>query len=342
MAQAIHNLIAFDHSWILNYPTVMFSTGPMFLSAQYGIYVSSNAALPEDRVRILPKSLYGKNAKEGEAPHSFFSHFYGSSWHADDAAFIWFLAHWGKRLMWVGLIILLIGLVRLALPSNKHSLRRIGGYEVVLPRWTQHNGRWYLDLGWFTLPASGVSSQQSFSDSGFGSPIDDEHVSLLHLPFDVRSHSPDNYPRAGGSPMQPLFDAVRRVRNRAAASIASPREEPPRTPVRSRRPRGSRGVMFFLPAIFTQSHDVELVSHRNSSQPLPLHNPVARASHLAPEKQRYADDLERAGVLHATYFQEPQYERGSESNCSSSQSHLTELSDGSRPSSRSTSRSREC
>ncbi|KAJ3480987.1 hypothetical protein NLJ89_g12244 [Agrocybe chaxingu] len=33
LEQTIHNLINFDHDWILNYPTVMFSTGPMFLSA---------------------------------------------------------------------------------------------------------------------------------------------------------------------------------------------------------------------------------------------------------------------------------------------------------------------
>jgi len=337
LAQAIHNLVTFDHSWVLNYPTVMFSTGPMFLSAQYGIYVSSHPAVPGNGVRILPKSLYGKNAKDGEAPHSFFSHFYGSSWHADDAAFIWFLAHWGKNLMWVGLMILLVGLIRVALPSNKHS-RRIGGYEVVLPRWIQLNGRWYLDLGWFTLPASGVSTQQSSPDTSMaGSPIDDEDISLLHLPFDVRSQSPDIYPRAGGSPMQPLFDAVRRVRNRAAASIAGPREGPPRTPVRSRRPRGSRGVMFFLPAIFTQSQDMELVSHRNSSQP-PLYNTsLTRASQLLPEKQRYTTDLERAS-LRAEYFEDLQSDRGSEGNCSS---HLMELSDASRPNSRNTSRSRD-
>ncbi|KAJ3855282.1 hypothetical protein EV368DRAFT_79763 [Lentinula lateritia] len=43
LAQTIHNLVAFDHNWILNYPTVTFSTGPMFLSAQYGIYTSSHA-----------------------------------------------------------------------------------------------------------------------------------------------------------------------------------------------------------------------------------------------------------------------------------------------------------
>ncbi|KAK0506553.1 hypothetical protein EDD18DRAFT_36077 [Armillaria luteobubalina] len=75
--QLIHNLATFVHSWFLSYLTVMFSAGPMFLS-QYVIWTSSHAAL-SDPIRILPKSLYGKNAKDGEAPHSFFSHFYGRS-----------------------------------------------------------------------------------------------------------------------------------------------------------------------------------------------------------------------------------------------------------------------
>ncbi|KDQ21048.1 glycosyltransferase family 32 protein, partial [Botryobasidium botryosum FD-172 SS1] len=102
MDQTIHNLVNFDHDWVINYPTVMFSTGPMFLSAQYGIYAASHLhdpAHPSSEVRILPKPLYGKNAKEGEAPHSFFQHYYGSSWHSDDAAFVTFLGKWGKTVM---------------------------------------------------------------------------------------------------------------------------------------------------------------------------------------------------------------------------------------------------
>src|SRR5882762_10843167 len=164
LAQTIHNLVTFDHSWIINYPTVMFSTGPMFLSAQYGLYTASHPPTPEHpggEVRILPKSLYGKNAKPGEAPHSFFSHYYGSSWHADDAAFIGFLGKWGKALMWIGLVVLVVSLVRLVLQSRqrKYSLRRIGGYDVMLPRWSQRNGRWHIDLGWLSLPAPVTSSQ---------------------------------------------------------------------------------------------------------------------------------------------------------------------------------------
>lgn len=66
---------------------------PMFLSAQYAAYTRRHPA--SGLIRILPKSLYGKNAPEGDVPHAFFSHYYGSSWHDDDAGFIDLLAHWG-------------------------------------------------------------------------------------------------------------------------------------------------------------------------------------------------------------------------------------------------------
>lgn len=113
MEQTIHNLITFDHNYFLNYPTVMFSTGPMYVSAQYGLYTASHPhRTPAEDVRVLAKSLYGKNASPLEAPHSFFSHHYGSSWHADDAGFITFLGKWGRTLMRFGAIILVFGLAR--------------------------------------------------------------------------------------------------------------------------------------------------------------------------------------------------------------------------------------
>lgn len=130
MDMAIHGLAAFDHRYLTNYPTVMFSTGPMFLSAQYGLYTSAHPltpAKPRAEVRILPKSLYGKNAKPGEAPHAFFSHFYGSSWHADDAGFITFLGTSGKLLMYVGFIVLIGGAARFLLARRRRSSTGTGG-----------------------------------------------------------------------------------------------------------------------------------------------------------------------------------------------------------------------
>lgn len=135
LAQAIHSLITFDHSWVLNYPTVMFSTGPMFISTLYSIYTSSHPTAPGELrdIRILPKSLYGKNAEPSEAPHSFFRHYYGSSWHADDASFVSFLGHWGKVLLWIGLFLFIFGVYRVFVSSKPgtHNYRRVAGYEVL-------------------------------------------------------------------------------------------------------------------------------------------------------------------------------------------------------------------
>ncbi|KAF5344111.1 hypothetical protein D9758_008842 [Tetrapyrgos nigripes] len=279
LSQTIHNLITFDHSWVLNYPTVMFSTGPMFLSAQYGMYASSRAS---DPIRILPKSLYGKNAKESEAPNSFFTHFYGSSWHDNDAAFIGFLGHWGKGLMWIGLIILLAGLAMVALPGKqrRYSLRRIGGYDVLFPRWSHRTGQWQ-----FHLPRSAMSSSSTNSsedESTPTSPIED--ISVLHLPFDVRPSSPayseSSFSNDDGR-TSPLMDTLRRVRSRVAALVGA--EEPVRSPARSRRRRQSRGYLFFLPAIFTtQPPNVDLGNE--PSVPM-LSRPIPRS-----HGQRYTDD----------------------------------------------------
>lgn len=349
LAQTIHNLVTFDHSWILNYPTVMFSTGPMFLSAQYGLYTASHPPtpkLPGGEVRILPKSLYGKNAKPDEAPHSFFSHFYGSSWHADDAAFIGFLGKWGKGLMWVGLAVLIVGLVRVVLQTRqrKYSLRRIGGYDVMLPRWTQRNGRWHIDLGWLSVPAPGTSTQPP--SPGDTSPTDEENIRLM--PFDVRSTSPtssetstsaDTFSNGHGSSAHPLFDVVRRARSRFATFTGvQEREEVPSTPFRPRRPRGSRGVLFFLPAFLTQSQDTEIPPHR-FSPPVPhMHapplGPRSQSAQFLSEKRRHVDDIELAGHRGDSVSPDPSSQnhrvphRPSYENRSSSTGSLIDVSTG--------------
>ncbi|EJF61182.1 hypothetical protein DICSQDRAFT_106213 [Dichomitus squalens LYAD-421 SS1] len=314
LAQTIHNLMKFDYSWVLNYPTVMFSTGPMFLSAQYGAWTSIHPPTPDQpggEVRILPKPLYGKNAKPGEAPHSFFSHYYGSSWHADDAAFIGFLGKWGKGLMWIGLVVLVAGLVRMALaPSPKsRNFPRIAGYEVLMPRWTQRNGRWYLDIGWFALPASGISTHPP-SPITLPSPstTDDEDVQLLPFYDSSRSTSPtpsemslgvDLYNSPSGNS---IVDRVRRAGTRVMDSVFGT-EEPPSTPSRSRRRRmRSRGVLFFLPAFFApEQNQVETLAFtphaRSSSFARPHAVDSYPVSSLPPEKQRYASELAAAGLL---------------------------------------------
>jgi inositol phosphorylceramide mannosyltransferase catalytic subunit len=338
--QAIHNLIAFDHSWVLNYPTVMFSTGPMFLSAQYGLYTSSHPSTFVEDIRILPKSLYGKNAKEGEAPHSFFSHYYGSSWHADDAGFIFGLYTWGKGLMWVGLVVLIVGIFWLPTKKRRYSLRRMGGYEVLFRR-----TGWHFHLGGPSESSTQPSSPDISSEDN--SPIDgDGDVPVLHLPFDVRPGSPSSSSEAStmaepyaGRVNSPIVEAFQRIRNRVA-SLASPREEVQRSPVRPRRQQYSRGVLFFLPAIFTQSQDIELTPA--TLIPPRVAASTSRASQLRPpEKPRYTEDLESAGDLRRDIPEGLRPHDGTLTSSRSSHEDLAEVDDlPSRPHSRSSSSSR--
>lgn len=122
MEATIHGLVAFNHDYLSNYPTVMFSTGPMFLSAQYGLYTSAHPLTPSQprpEIRILPKPLYGKNAKPSEATHSFFTHFYGSSWHSDDAGFIVFLGTGGRYILYAGIVVFILGGLRFFCSNNR-------------------------------------------------------------------------------------------------------------------------------------------------------------------------------------------------------------------------------
>ncbi|GAA6053466.1 hypothetical protein JCM3770_005178 [Rhodotorula araucariae] len=123
MDLVIHNLITFDHTYGTNYPTVMFSTGPMFLSAVYGMWPKDVDEGAERQVRILPRRWYGKNAPLSEMETSYFDHFYGSSWHADDAGFITFLGKFGMALMYIGLGIVVLGVARLVWNKRPGALK---------------------------------------------------------------------------------------------------------------------------------------------------------------------------------------------------------------------------
>lgn len=100
----------------------MFSTGPMFLSAQYGLWPKDVSEGMERQVRVLPRRWYGKNAPPSQMTDSYFDHYYGSSWHAEDAGFITFLGKFGIALMYAGLALVVLGLVRL-LWSKRSFLR---------------------------------------------------------------------------------------------------------------------------------------------------------------------------------------------------------------------------
>ncbi|KAB5596256.1 glycosyltransferase C17G8.11c [Ceratobasidium theobromae] len=170
MIQTIHALMTFDINYVINYPTVMFSTGPMFLSAQLSLFASRHPDLA-NQVRVLSKPLYGKNAKPEEAPHAFFSHYYGSSWHADDAGFITFLGSHGRLLMYIGLALLVLGLYRLTCTRapGSPSRRRSSAYTILLPRVVEgQHGRPILDLGLFSIPMPSTAPPSPAPHDHFG------------------------------------------------------------------------------------------------------------------------------------------------------------------------------
>ncbi|KAK9806525.1 hypothetical protein WJX73_007040 [Symbiochloris irregularis] len=71
---------------LTKYPTVMFSTGPMFVTMQASVYVDRSA------LWVLPDAMYGKYVHRGANP--LFHHLHGSSWHGDDAkSVLWFVRH---------------------------------------------------------------------------------------------------------------------------------------------------------------------------------------------------------------------------------------------------------
>lgn len=163
MDHLIHNLVTFNHRYLTHYPTVMFSTGPMFVSASYGLYVDAhgpskpstpaNPSAGFTGIRVLPKPLYGKNADPSEVPDAFFLHFYGSSWHAGDADFLIFLRAHGRLLIFVGVLVVVLGFGYSALPRIFGSLqgRRADGKR---RRSTSRRGRW-VSLPFVQDPHSG-------------------------------------------------------------------------------------------------------------------------------------------------------------------------------------------
>ncbi|KAG2733042.1 hypothetical protein G9P44_004032 [Scheffersomyces stipitis] len=79
--KVLDSLQAYQRNWLVPYITIMFSTGPLFLSVIWKQY--KRWGVPEaGKVRILMPDDYKTH------PYSFFAIAPGSSWHLDDAKFI--------------------------------------------------------------------------------------------------------------------------------------------------------------------------------------------------------------------------------------------------------------
>lgn len=92
--RVIESLQAYNKQWGLPYITIMYSTGPLFLSVIWKEYMNLEPS-ESGRVRILMPDEYNKHA------WSFFKHYRGSSWHGKDA----------KLIFWVRVHLLRVSLV---------------------------------------------------------------------------------------------------------------------------------------------------------------------------------------------------------------------------------------
>ncbi|KAJ6113223.1 hypothetical protein N7523_006540 [Penicillium sp. IBT 18751x] len=86
--RVIELLQQYDRHWLLPYITVMYSTGPLFLSVIWKGYMQDHLS-EISRVRVLMPDEYNKFS------WSFFIYHTGNSWHGKDARFIfWMGQHW--------------------------------------------------------------------------------------------------------------------------------------------------------------------------------------------------------------------------------------------------------
>ena len=80
----IEQLERYNRNWGLPYITVMYSTGPLFLSVLWTEYLSRETPV-EHRVRVMKPDMFDK------CDWSFFTQHKGSSWHSGDAKLIFWV-----------------------------------------------------------------------------------------------------------------------------------------------------------------------------------------------------------------------------------------------------------
>lgn len=106
-SRLILNLKSWSRSFfLLRYTTVMFSTGPMFVTIQLALHPNKS------EVEILAPQLYGKYKSGAVNMRAVVAHLKGSSWHGNDAPLFLFINRNGSQLM-LGLTILLAAIALL-------------------------------------------------------------------------------------------------------------------------------------------------------------------------------------------------------------------------------------
>jgi len=97
----IQKLRAWNKWLVIKYATVMFSTGPMFVTIQYALHGAGKG------LAVLPPDLYS---------HQCFKHIQGSSWHGSDGRAITWVSH--HITLFAGLLICLLLLLMLLVAAT--------------------------------------------------------------------------------------------------------------------------------------------------------------------------------------------------------------------------------
>ncbi|KAI5287582.1 hypothetical protein KEM54_005884 [Ascosphaera aggregata] len=102
----IDSLQSYNRHWFLPYITVMYSTGPLFLSVIWKQWMTLRGPAESDRVRVLMKDAYNRYT------WSFFTYHEGSSWHGKDAQLIFWMGQNWMFLTLLGItLVLAVGLM---------------------------------------------------------------------------------------------------------------------------------------------------------------------------------------------------------------------------------------
>ncbi|CAF0722302.1 unnamed protein product [Rotaria sp. Silwood1] len=127
MKVLVDQLVLFNRNFIVPYATVMFSTGCMYISAQYSLY--------NDRCNL--KLLdYKQHRLSGRISTPLFHHYGSSSWHSNDASFIKIVDHMIKRLIHyrelVSFIFLIFILIIFILFHRRRTMQKKQNEDILL------------------------------------------------------------------------------------------------------------------------------------------------------------------------------------------------------------------
>lgn len=137
-----------SHACPRRYVTVMFTTGPMFVTVQYAL--SSH----KRDITVLPADVYGKYNITSAA---YLKHLHGSSWHGNDASYIFWLEHYGiKTLAVVGLLAVTAVTGALYLRHRMGQQAAAAGAMAGKGEGWQHHVINVLDSKWWTASGAPV------------------------------------------------------------------------------------------------------------------------------------------------------------------------------------------